>query len=740
MPDELPYIPGQAPDLSGPLARYLPIMPQGVISAWLHANAVPGSWVIDPFGASPHLAIEAAQAGYRVLVAANNPITRFLIEMAAAPPTRDELQASLAELAATRRGDERLEPHILSLYSTHCDHCSREVYAEAFLWERDADRPYARIYTCPHCEHAGEFPANESDIEKALSHASGSLHRARALERIAPMNNPNRPYAEEAIDAYLPRAVYALFTLINKLEGISLNEERHRLLSTLLLSTCDHANTLWRHPGGRPRPRRLNIPTKFRENNIWFALEQAIDQWTQTRPPVELVNWPQIPGREGGISLFEGRLKNLVASLENLKFSAVITAFPRPNQAFWSLSALWAGWLWGPEALGTFIRVLRRKRYEWAWHTSALQNTLSHLAPHIPTDTPFFGLVTESEGNFDAAAIIAAEMAGFEVENIASRPKSGQTQILWRRADQKPAPQLTEDISILIQASVQKVLKRRGEPSTYLLVQASALQALANYDRLNVPGQTPNQIFTDVRSSLEFGLTFRSGFLRLGGTESTLETGHWWLQDESGIEKPLADRLEIALVNHLIQNPGLSYQQIDAAMCAYFPGLQTPGDQLLQSTLESYAKESNGVWYMREREAPNARRADIEEITGLLSTLGARLGFNVEADPPIRWKAANGEPVYRFYVIASAVLGEIVYTEDDAADSFIVLPGGRAGLVLYKHNRDPRLKLSIERGWRFLKFRHIRRMSENPAITPDSFKELIGLDPLTKDEHQIPLL
>ena len=62
----------------GPLARFMPPLEDGVISAWLpaYAHAPAGSWVLDPFGFSPRLALEAARAGYRVLVTVNNPITR----------------------------------------------------------------------------------------------------------------------------------------------------------------------------------------------------------------------------------------------------------------------------------------------------------------------------------------------------------------------------------------------------------------------------------------------------------------------------------------------------------------------------------------------------------------------------------------------------------------------------------------------------------------------------------------
>ena len=92
---DLIYHPGITVSEKLPLARYLPRLPEKAAVAWLENNIPKGSWVIDPFGASPQLAIEIAQAGYRLMVAVNNPIGRFLLEMAASPPSKDEMQAAL---------------------------------------------------------------------------------------------------------------------------------------------------------------------------------------------------------------------------------------------------------------------------------------------------------------------------------------------------------------------------------------------------------------------------------------------------------------------------------------------------------------------------------------------------------------------------------------------------------------------------------------------------------------------
>ena len=104
----------------GPLSRFIPPLEEGVISAWLPLHASAGSWLLDPFGFSPRLVLEAARAGYRVLVTVNNPITRFLLEMFANPPSESDFKAAFAELETSKKGDERLVIHLQSLYLTPC--------------------------------------------------------------------------------------------------------------------------------------------------------------------------------------------------------------------------------------------------------------------------------------------------------------------------------------------------------------------------------------------------------------------------------------------------------------------------------------------------------------------------------------------------------------------------------------------------------------------------------------------
>jgi len=777
LPQPISFIPGITPANPGPLARYLPPLPDGLAETWLVEKLPRGSWVLDPFGAAPRLSLEAARAGYRVLVSANNPVSRKMLEMGSCSASQSEFRGALAELASAYKGQERIEPHICALYTTECAGCGQPVITDYFVWERSAAYPHARSYTCSRCGESGERPTNQKDKERAASFGKSDLSRTRALERVAPAHDPDRAHTEEALSVYLPRAVYALFTLINKMDSLDISQERRKYLSALLLSTCDQANTLWSHPTSRERPRQLTIPHHFRENNIWLALEQAIPKWASDQPEIPLTYWPTLSKEQGGITLFEGRLRDLGPGLSKLKIGAVLAALPRPNQAFWTLSALWAAWLWGRAAVGPFISVLRRRRYDWGWHTAALSSTFGSLAPLLEGNTPILGLIGEAEPGFLSAAILAGANRGFHLDGCALRAENGQAQIHWRRSSSKALqPSLQIQLPDVAQGAAIRALKERSQPADYLILHTAALSALAAENAfprkptgyLNEPTQveiepSPAEYYSHLHNHLRWVFNLRGGFRRFEGSDVSLEVGSWWLREETGTQMSLADRVELAIVRYLQSVPTCRFAELDYHLCALFPGLLTPDPELIMVCLYSYGEESppgSGQWAIRHKDRQSVRQAEKDTTEKMLSTLATRLGFSTHqytmpGDPESTivsrtanlWTDPNGTPRYSFTVITTAVIGEMIRNKAALSakprpgfQQVIVLPGGRANLVAYKLSKDARLKNEIELGWIFLKYRHLRRLMENPLLTPENLTEQLGLDPLTYTATQMRLL
>ena len=742
--DFQPYIPGMRPVEPGPLARFTPPLEEGVISAWLPAHAPAGSWVLDPFGFSPRLALEAARAGYRVLVTVNNPITRFQLEMSARPPSETDFKAALADLAASKKGEERLGAHLQSLYLTPCEKCGNEIYADSFLWRKGEEAPYARIYTCPHCEDSGEREANPLDIERAKKIAStDNLHRSRAFERVATLEDEDRVYAEEAIEHYLPRPLYFLTTVINRIDSLNLTPERRRALNALILVTCDAGNTLWDHPTQRRRPKQLNIPNQFREHNLWNQLERGLSQWTETSSGVVMEPWPDQPPESGGICLYEGRLKDFADEVKKeIPFKAVIGSLPRPNQAFWTLSALWAGWLWGREAVEAYKPALRRRRYDWAWNATALHAAFTHLFGMLHLGTPFFALLSEPEPSSLTAALTAASAAGLDLTSLALRTQHDPIQLFWTSGEhlkRQPNPADVEEV----RAAIHKHLSERGEPASYLHVHAAGLIALAKTHALKQKEQEFDEALRGTQSLIQSALEDDPRFVHYSGGES-VDTGLWGLQNnftlrENEMKESLSDRVEVAVVTFLQKNPNSIFLEIEQDLYPRLPGLLTPSQAMIYAVLTSYANKENGMWKLRPEDVASARRDELNRVARLIETIGTRLGYSTRKQAKNYLWEQNRALERTFYILASALIGRaLAETPYPPEQTVIVIPGGRAALAAYKIQRDPSLAAHLK-SVQVVKYRLLRTLVELPVLTRETFEEQVAGDPLEKSKSQMIL-
>jgi hypothetical protein len=746
-----PYIPGLKPADAGPLSRFIPPLEEGVISRWLPLHAPIGSWLLDPFGFSPRLVLEAARAGYRVLVTVNNPITRFLLEISANPPSETDFNAALAELETAKKGDERLGAHLQSLYQTTCEKCGREIQAEYFLWRKEEDAPYARVYTCPHCEDSGERVVNQQDIDRAKQiAATDGLHRSRAFERVAKLDDEDRFYAEEAIQHYLPRPLYFLTTVINRLDGLNLVPERKRALSALILVACDAGNTLWDHPPTRPRPKQLNIPNQFREHNLWTQLERGLSLWTETGSPVAVEAWPHKIPESGGVCIYEGRLKELAHEVKKeIPIAAVIGSLPRPNQAFWTLSALWAGWLWGREAVEPYKVALRRRRYDWAWNATALHAAFAHLFELLPLGTPFFGFVPEPEPPFLTSALTAANTAGFDLKSVALRTEHDPIQILWNRGEHLKREANEPDAAIVREAIHSHLLERR-EPASYLHVHAAGLIALTEAHALKNKTQEFDDAMRATHALIQSALLEDERFVHYSTGES-VDTGFWSADfsphaksgaDLSPRSEPrsadsLADRVEVAIVTFLQKNPDSIYLEIEDDLYPRFPGLLTPSKGMIYAVLDSYAEREGASLKLRAEDAASARRNERDTIIPMLELVGKRLGYSTSLVEKNHVWEENNSIQFVFYVLASALVGRaIAETPYSPEQTILVIPGGRASLIAYKASRDPALAARLKK-YRLVKYRLLRALLEVPVLTRETFEEQIAGDPLEKSTSQM---
>ena len=733
----MPFIPGEIPFDPLPLSRFLPPLPAGMIQSWLRQNVPSASLILDPLCATPALALEAARAGYRVQVVCNNPILSFMLEMLASAPPKEIFQSALSELASSRRGAERLEIHLQSLYLTECVNCGRKIQAQAYLWKKGDNQPYARLYRCPTCGDEGEHPITGFDLERLAIPGNASLHRARAIERVCQPGDRNiLEGVEEALQVYLIRPIYFLFTLINKIEGLALPAEKRRLLIALALTVCDEANSLWPHPSGRLRPRQLTASPQFRENNLWMALENAVQTWSNQPGVIPFSHWPGPEIPPGGIGLFQGRLKSLLPLSSGDQPAAVVAVLPRPNQAYWTLSALWSGWLWGQEAVKPLHSALERRRYDWHWHTAALYHALVPLNTFSQPPLPVFGVIPELAPGFFSAAVIAAEAAGMHLQKLAAQPDDEIAQLVWSVDSNQKATAGLSTWDHLVEQGTTGYLTARNEPAPFLPLHIAALSRLALEKALPFnQSQLSDETLTRSQNSIQKVLTNPVLFARYENRPQNIESGLWWLAGPPQIsDLPLADRVEMEIVKYLQKKPGQTQHDLEEYLYEIFPGLLTPSRELVRICLQSYGDASSSLpqhWQLRPQESPTSRRRDLEAVRSDLEALAAQMGMQTQGENPIFWIDSQGVRVCCFYLMASGIISRYVLNNTPLPPSgcILVLPGSRANLVAYKTRHDPRLGEAMSLGWRFLKFRLLRQLLDRTNLTFEVFEELLQTDP-----------
>ncbi len=759
----IPFLTGKTAEIEGPLSRFIPDIPEGIATKWIHAHRTTDSVIFDPFGTAPKFASEIARAGNLVIACVNNPITRLLFSIYALSPSREQFQSALSELASSRVGDERLEIHLKNLYRSNCNQCGNTIIAEAFIWDRDANAPHLKIYDCMHCGDSGAHPITRSDIDLAQSFPSDSMNRMRIIERITNPDERERKNVSEALSVYLPRAIYGLVTLINRLEGLLVSKPlkgpvdpvRRISLVGLVINALDHGNNLWTYPTGRARPKQLTSSPQFREINLWSALENAVDQLSIHQEPIEITEFPQFPTGNMGLCIFKGPIRQFHDQFfsdtrnKEIKIDAIMSAIPRHNQAYWTLSALWAGWIWGRESIGEFKSVLLRRRYDWSWHCAALKTAFDLVRDFLEGETSLFGIVSEAEPSFIHSTVISANLSGYTLDGISLRFDKKLAQVHWRFD-----PQLTLGLSASIDTQTElhsavvkdsiRNLEQRGEPATYLTMHCSALHTITTHSGIsNDENKTAVDEFHRLQGIIENSFTYKNGFIRHGGGEKSLENAILWHQQLANVSDQLSDRVESEVLHYILKNTQIEYQQIDQHVCNKFPGIFTPNFELVTHCIESYSIKDElkqGRIVLRSQDSPANRLQEISVIGNSLHELGERLGYFTQGDNPIEWRSQH-DLFYTFYLTSSAEIGKFVFDSRFSPEkSIIVLPGARANLLLYKLRTNFILSQAINQGWRIIKFRHLRQLVGSPTITTENLDQELELDPMTESPAQMRLL
>lgn len=739
MPEPLPFYPGFAPTSARLLGRFLPPLADGVAAHYLQKHTRPGDLVFDPFAQAPAVALEALSLERRVVVASFNPVSRLALSLALRPPSIAQLRSALTQLgdAAVGRGPaDRLERQIRDLYATTCPECGSPAEADSFEWDATINEPVTRIYQCARCGGGlRQAAVDEADRAQARRFGRSGLGYYYLLDRVASASDPDRVHAEEALTAYPPRTLAAIGTLLPKFDTLAADRDTRRLLAGLLVAAFDATTTLT-----QDRPKALAEPRRYTELNVWLALEHALTLLAGVPAPERGVSLAEVlAGGSAGIYAHAGSVRELAGLLPPRSVRLVLTAVPRPNQAYWALSAVWAAWLWGRESAEALRAVLRRRRYDWAWHANALQRTFAQAGPTLMPGGRVVGLVPEAEPGFSASVIAGAHGAGWRLIGAALRADAAEAQLEWRaglppEAEERGAAAPSE---AEIARALVGCLAVRAEPSPWASLHFAAWQQLAVENSLRwLPDDPLGPAQRVIDAAAQTGRLVRLG----AANEPGAGTWHLAEPEASRLGSPLGDRVEVAVLQALLPGEPLEEAEVHQQICRQFPGAQTPGRALVQACLVSYAEQDEaGLWRLRPEDTPAARAEAVETTRAALETLGARQGYEVTGTQPQQWSEA-GRLVFLFYITPTAALGHFLlapYTSRlaQARRRYLVIPGGRAGLADVRLRRDPRLRHALDAGrWCLLKFRQVRRLAAEAGLDRSGLEAALAGDPV--EAHQ----
>jgi len=762
----LPYFPNSDQFSTYPLDRFFPPVPEGLITGWLKQRLISGRQLIDPIGASPHLILETARAGYSILVASNNPIISFILNILSRAPRKSDFQLALAELSFHKRGDQRLDNHLRSLYLTECQACKAKIDVEYFLWKKDASQPFAKRINCPVCGMQGEYPLSESDQAILDDIGKTPLHYARAIQKVKPESPQAQAAVESAVRLYHPRPLYFLFTLLNAIESASLPANQRDLLLALILSLCDYANNLWTHPAARNQPKILSVPPQFKETNLWLALENSIDLWTGNPSSVPIENYAPLQNSDGlktslltdqnggKIILFNGRMKSLASQISAIHATAAVSVFPHPNQAFWTLCALWSAWLWGSDTAAPLKWAFERQRFDWGWYASALHSPLKILNKLTPSQSSFMVWMPRYSPGLFTTSLTATHSAGYILDSAAIQFDDSTAQLIFsaRNAQFVPIHQSFENV---VQDQIKELFNKTNEPLPYTRIHAAAMTALDS--KMILPDQFPehpSEAVSELQKQIQKCIT-TPGFLKsYSQNKEGIDDSVWFANIPSQPENiiSISDQIEIECVRFLRNHPNSSFKQISQAIFELFPGFYTPSLSLIETIVNSYARENRASqtdsqpvqthWQLNPVEDISLRQNDILLMQNSIEEIGKKLGFSTEFEPVLRWLDAKGATIYYFHVIATALLTPLLHKPDNPSTGVgvIVFPASRSRLVALKLQDNPHLRQNLEQNWKLIKFRLIRQIASRSSLSLSNWQQMIDQDPpLWEEARQLPI-
>lgn len=577
------------------------------------------------------------------------------------------------------------------------------------------------------------------------------------------------------------------------------------IVQGLCLACLQRCHSLHSEAGQTHFPHSLHRPERFVERNVWRMFEAAyrrLRSWPDAPPVTWAASLPAllepVPGPDFGQVLTLHRASRLLveALRPYPRLSFICTDPPRPSLVAHTLAFLWSGWLLGREATRPLRPLLRRRTMDWEWYSEVMAGVFKALCHLLADGGRLLLAFTAEEERLLLALLLAAARADLALEHSVyqfqgegvrgervtyrllfrrhPRPlrRSSQSEETVKHWAEDSAPTFRQEGAKAAQAA----LRARGEPAFPSWLQAAIVTHWGSSGLLyTVPLRTwsfrpLSWLMRQVKAVMPAeglapaGLQWLAPGAGLEGRPALAAC--CWLADPSSAAEPLSQRVELATADLLQRAEHWPQMELHDALCQRFCGLLTPDRPLLEACITSYGLEQKpGYWQLRAEDRPPARAEARRQMVQLLVQTGQRLGFDVwlaeeegggDREPstcsylPVTLSPLSvvwhegGMPAHGFALSDTAALAPWLEPPSPAladVSRYIVVPGGRSGLLAFKLRCCPAWRYRLEaHGWMFVKQRHLRRLAEVTDLDRAGWQARIGLDPIVeRSEEQLAL-
>lgn len=405
----------RAKQINKPLFRFIPRL---TILPGLLITAAEKKIVFDPIGNQPFVIADLLAENAVVVTDPVNPVDETILSCLAHPPTSDIPNQIRNAFYDQRYADQRLDQYLKGLYQTTCVECGKEVQARIYTHETASGELLEKIYSCT-CGIGGAHPVNPKDKERnAEWRRSDGMYRSKIARDFQGVINVDRQDVLDVLSVYTPRSLFALDLILHKIAP-TLNENARKYFNFVLLYIADSVSGLWNIKDRKDLPLRIYTPKIKMEFNIWIAIEEALAMLEELAKDNEDLD----PALRTGNVLFGTPGFNGVP-----KPTAISAVVPRPNQAYWALSALWARWLLEKPVEEPFLRTINRKKIDWDWFYDASTAMLRRISSHAK-NIPIHFVLLDKEPEYTATFMFALNNAFYQLKEFEIQP-STETMLL----------------------------------------------------------------------------------------------------------------------------------------------------------------------------------------------------------------------------------------------------------------------------------------------------------------------